>query len=96
MPRRYYLYPEHYQALNVISTLGAILLFIGFLIVALYLGHALVYGKLASPNPWNSKGYEWLTSSPPPTHNFVGPQMTFPEEPHLYLPKPSPEDQNAV
>ncbi|HLT31281.1 MAG TPA: cbb3-type cytochrome c oxidase subunit I, partial [Myxococcaceae bacterium] len=94
MPRRYYEYAEAYQTLNVISTLGAILLFIGFAIVALYLGHALVHGKLATDNPWNSRGYEWMTSSPPPTHNFVGPQPVFPDEPHLYIEKR--EDSHAV
>ncbi len=96
MPRRYYEYPEEFQTLNVLSTMGAILLFVGFVMVALYLGHALRYGKIANDNPWGSKGYEWTTTSPPPTHNFVGPQPVFPEEPHLYISKTDREDPHAV
>jgi cytochrome c oxidase subunit 1 len=31
---------------------------------------SLRYGKLASANPWDARGLEWETSSPPPTENF--------------------------
>jgi len=70
MPRRYYQYPEHFQALNVASTAGATLLGFGFLIILIYLLIALKYGQRSETNPWGSKGFEWLTASPPPTHNF--------------------------
>jgi cytochrome c oxidase subunit I len=70
MPRRYYMYPERYQALNVASTAGASLLAFGFIIILIYLSYALFRGKVAGDNPWNSRGYEWMTSSPPPKHNF--------------------------
>ncbi|MCI0573694.1 MAG: cbb3-type cytochrome c oxidase subunit I [Myxococcaceae bacterium] len=96
MPRRYYEYPEQYQALNVISTLGALMLFTGFFTILCYLIYALRHGKLATSNPWDSHGYEWRTASPPTTHNFDGPQPFFPEEPHLYTTKPAPEAQHAV
>jgi cytochrome c oxidase subunit I len=83
MPRRYYEYPERFQALNVASTAGASLLAFGFVIIAIYLGYALVYGKVAGPNPWASRGYEWMTPSPPPTENFdVTP--TYEHPPHDY------------
>ena len=71
MPRRYYEYPERFQTLNVASTAGASLLAFGFIISAVYLTYALVYGRRAASNPWRSRGYEWLTESPPPTHNFL-------------------------
>ena len=58
-------------------------------------GAVLFAGEKATDNPFNSKVYDWMTSSPPPTHNFEG-QPEFPEEPHLYIPKPSPEAQHAV
>ena len=61
MPRRYYIYPERYQALNVASTAGASLLAFGFLIIAIYLIYALVRGQIAGDNPWGSRGYEWMT-----------------------------------
>src|SRR6267142_1241200 len=71
MPRRYYQYPEHFQALNVASTAGATLLGFGFLLIVIYLGIALKWGSRSTEsNPWGSKGFEWLTASPPPTHNF--------------------------
>jgi cytochrome c oxidase subunit 1 len=83
MPRRYYEYPERFQALNVASTAGASLLAFGFIIIAIYLGYALLYGKVAGPNPWGSRGYEWMTASPPPTENFdVTPSYAHP--PHDY------------
>jgi cytochrome c oxidase subunit 1 len=96
MPRRYYEYPERFQALNVASTAGASLLAFGFLISAIYLTHALVFGRRAAANPWRSRGYEWLTESPPPTHNFVGPQPTYSEEPHFYVDPKKAEVPDAV
>ncbi len=39
-------------------------------IVASYLFHALRYGARAGANPWGSRGFEWRTPSPPPSHNF--------------------------
>src|SRR5208282_1677193 len=70
MPRRYYEYPERFQALNVASTAGASLLAFGFIIIAIYLAWSLRYGPVAGRNPWGSRGYEWMTPSPPPTENF--------------------------
>jgi cytochrome c oxidase subunit I len=71
MPRRYYIYPERFWALNVASTAGSSLLAFGFLIILIYLIYALVRGEIAGDNPWDSKGYEWMTTSPPPKHNFA-------------------------
>jgi cytochrome c oxidase subunit 1 len=83
MPRRYYQYPDQYQSLNVASTAGASLLAFGFLIILVYLVIALVFGEKCKPNPWGSKGFEWMTLSPPPTHNFDEiPVITT--EPHDY------------
>jgi cytochrome c oxidase subunit 1 len=83
MPRRYYQYPEHFQALNVASTAGASLLGFGFLIIFIYLFIALFWGSPCEKNPWGSRGFEWLTDSPPITHNFdVIPE--FDTHPHDY------------
>jgi len=70
MPRRYYSYPEQFWSLNVASTAGASLLAFGFLIVLAYLVVSLVNGRVAGPNPWGSRGYEWNTPSPPSVLNF--------------------------
>ena len=41
------------------------------------------YGALAGPNPWNAKGLEWQTASPPPVENFTTiPVVT--EPPYAY------------
>jgi cytochrome c oxidase subunit 1 len=71
MPRRYFNYPPHFQALHVISTVGSWVLALGLLVTAAYLLYALVRGKPAPDNPWGSRSFEWRTTSPPPTHNFA-------------------------
>lgn len=79
MPRRYHAYPEEFQVLNVMSTAGASILAIGYLLPFGYLLWSLRYGKKAGPNPWNARGLEWETDSPPPTFNFdVTPVVTRP------------------
>ncbi len=70
MPRRYASYPEEFQVLNVLSTAGASVLAVGYLIPLVYLLWSLRYGKMAGANPWGATGLEWKTLSPPPTHNF--------------------------
>ena len=71
MPRRYAMYPPEFQALNVLSTAGASILGIGYLIPFVYLIWSIRYGPVASPNPWKAKGLEWERSpSPPPKDNF--------------------------
>jgi cytochrome c oxidase subunit 1 len=70
MPRRYHVYPEEFQVLNVLSTAGASILGVGYLLPLCYFLWSLRYGALAGPNPWHARGLEWQTSSPPPTENF--------------------------
>lgn len=82
MPRRYYQYPEHLQPLNVASTAGSTLLAFGFLIIAVYLVLSLL-GEKSEENPWASKGYEWMTSSPPITMNYEH-IPTITQDPHDY------------
>jgi len=70
MPRRYAVYPAEFQVLNVMSSAGASILGIGYLIPLIYLFWSMRYGPVAGPNPWQAKGLEWQTPSPPPTENF--------------------------
>ncbi|MCI0354725.1 MAG: cbb3-type cytochrome c oxidase subunit I [Acidobacteria bacterium] len=70
MPRRYHAYPEEFQVLNVMSTAGASILGIGYLLPMVYLAWSMRYGTRATANPWAGAGLEWQTASPPPTHNF--------------------------
>jgi cytochrome c oxidase subunit 1 len=71
MPRRYHVYPPEFQVLNVMSTAGASILGLGYLLPLLYLIWSLRYGPVASANPWKATGLEWQTPSPPPTENFT-------------------------
>ncbi len=83
MPRRYHVYPEEFQMLNFISTIGTPVLGIGYLLPLIYLGWASFFGRLAGPNPWNATGLEWQTPSPPPKENFAEiPVVTT--EPYAY------------
>jgi cytochrome c oxidase subunit 1 len=70
MPRRYWQYSPEFQVLNVLSTAGATILAVGYILPMVYLLWSMRYGKLADPNPWNAAGLEWTTSSPPTTFNF--------------------------
>jgi cytochrome c oxidase subunit 1 len=70
MPRRYHSYPPEFQILNVLSTAGATILAVGYLLPMVYFVWSMRYGKPAPANPWNAAGLEWQTPSPPPTFNF--------------------------
>jgi cytochrome c oxidase subunit I len=70
MPRRYHAYPDEFQILNVLSTAGASILGVGYLLPIIYLIWSLKHGQRASQNPWEATGLEWKTDSPPPKHNF--------------------------
>jgi cytochrome c oxidase subunit I len=86
MPRRYHMYPPEFQVLNVMSTAGASILGVGYVLPLIYLIWSMRYGKNAGPNPWGAKGLEWETESPPPTENFhETPVVTEPA--YNYLPE---------
>jgi len=70
MPRRYWQYSPEFQILNVLSTAGATILAVGYLLPMLYLLWSMRYGKIADENPWGAVGLEWMTTSPPTTYNF--------------------------
>ncbi|HMF00949.1 MAG TPA: cytochrome c oxidase subunit I [Terriglobia bacterium] len=70
MPRRYYAYADEFQVLNVMSTAGASILAVGYVLPMVYLIWSLRYGESASANPWGATGLEWQIPSPPPTENF--------------------------
>ncbi|MCB8839667.1 cytochrome c oxidase subunit I [Aurantimonas sp. VKM B-3413] len=73
MPRRYHAYPPEFQVWHVLSSSGAVILAIAYLLPIFYLTWSLIWGKRASENPWRASGLEWQTSSPPPKHNFLTP-----------------------
>ena len=72
MPRRYwdYSHSPEFQILNVLSTAGATILAVGYLLPMVYFLWSMRYGKPAPDNPWNAAGLEWMIPSPPSTYNF--------------------------
>ena len=79
MPRRYHMYPDEFQVLNVLSSAGASILGVGYLLPAIYLLWSLKHGAVAGNNPWGASGLEWRTQSPPLTENFVEVPTDIPE-----------------
>ena len=79
MPRRYHAYPEEFQILNVLSSAGATILGLGYLLPLIYFIWSMRYGERATDNPWGAYGLEWETSSPPPTYNFDEPPVVTTE-----------------
>ncbi len=91
MPRRYHAYPPEFQVLNVLSTAGASVLAVGYVLPMIYFMWSLRYGKLAGPNPWNAVGLEWMTPSPPPTDNFEEtPVVTWEAYDYEHMPEEAP------
>lgn len=70
MPRRYFTYDDMYSSYNVLSTLGSLILLIGFSIVGVNLLKSLWSGEIVGKNPWGGLSLEWETDSPPDPHNF--------------------------
>jgi cytochrome c oxidase subunit 1 len=87
MPRRYHVYPQEFQVYHVISSVGALILLVAYLLPLVYLTWSILHGRKAGDNPWMATGLEWRTSSPPPVENFettpvveYGPYHYHPED----------------
>ena len=83
MPRRYASYPPEFQMLNVLSTAGASIMAVGYIMPLIYLGWSIFYGRDAGPNPWKAMGMEWTVASPPPKDNFARTPIVT-QEPYAY------------
>jgi len=94
MPRRYYAYPEEFQVLNVLSSAGASILGVGYILPLVYLIWSMRYGRAAGPNPWPATGLEWQMPSPPPRDNFaITPVVT---EPPYQYPRMKSQDGETI
>jgi cytochrome c oxidase subunit 1 len=71
MPRRYHAYVPEFQVLHIMSSAGASILAVGYIMPLIYFAWSLKYGKPAPANPWGAVGLEWQTPSPPPPENFT-------------------------
>ncbi len=88
MPRRYYTYPEGnflWGDLNAISSVGALVLLLGGLVMAWNFLSSFRKPANLGPNPWGGYTLEWTAASPPAAYNFAHAfPRTFPTERPLY------------
>ena len=73
MPRRIYTYgaDQGWGSLNMLATVGAFTLGLGFVLTFVNAIVSLRRGNVAGNDPWKADGLEWTTTSPPPPHNFT-------------------------
>jgi cytochrome c oxidase subunit 1 len=73
MPRRVYTYPAAmgWGTLNLMASVGALLMACGVFLFIVDALRALRVGEHASADPWGAGTLEWATSSPPPHSNFL-------------------------
>jgi cytochrome c oxidase subunit 1 len=79
MPRRIYTYDsgQGWDSYNLMSSIGAYILFVATLIFLYNFFTSRKRGPIAGPNPWHAGTLEWSIPSPPPEYNFaVVPQVT--------------------
>jgi cytochrome c oxidase subunit I len=72
MPRRIASYQPDlgWNGLNQVSTLGGFLVGVAILVVLVNLWHSRRRPRTAGDDPWEGNSLEWVTTSPPPHHNF--------------------------
>jgi hypothetical protein len=72
MPRRVYTYADGmgWDSLNMITSIGSVVLAIGVLLLIVNVVKSIRSGATAGPNPWDAPTLEWSVSSPPPPYNF--------------------------
>jgi cytochrome c oxidase subunit I+III len=73
MPRRVYTYLAEtgWGPLNLLATIGAVLVVLGVLLFVINVAVSAGRGALAGDDPWGADTLEWATSSPPPPYNFI-------------------------
>ena len=72
MPRRVYTYHQGglWEAYNMASSIGSIVMALGMLIFAYNILITTRRGPRAGNDPWLGDTLEWYTTSPPPAWNF--------------------------
>ncbi len=73
MPRRVYTYPKGlgFEQLNLLETIGSLILGFSFLIFLLNIYKTWRGGRNAPADPWNGATLEWSIPSPPQEWNFA-------------------------
>jgi cytochrome c oxidase subunit 1 len=94
MPRRVYTYPQEmgWGSLNLVSTVGAVMIAASVLLFIANALRSLRTGMLAGENPWGAATLEWATASPPPAYNFERPPVVRARDP-LWEPVSEPPSE---
>jgi cytochrome c oxidase subunit I len=73
MTRRVYTYASNpgLDTTNLLSTIGAYVFALGFVVTLWNVIKSRVAGHIAGPNPWGAGTLEWLAESPPEDYNFA-------------------------
>jgi cytochrome c oxidase subunit 1 len=73
MPRRIYTYSSEFGwgGMNLLSSLGYLVLLVGAIVFVINLIHSVRNGKESGHDPWDAPTLEWSISSPPPPYNFA-------------------------
>ncbi|MCL6595584.1 MAG: cytochrome c oxidase subunit I [Firmicutes bacterium] len=106
MPRRIYTYAPGlgFTTWNEVSTVGAFILGVGVLLLAINVVVSAVAGRVASADPWDARTLEWAIPSPVPPYNFAdiplvrGRDALWVEKTHgdgRMLPAPAAHDGHA-
>jgi cytochrome c oxidase subunit 1 len=89
MPRRISDYQiERWASANLLSTVGAFLTGVSVLIFIWNFLVSIRRGKPAGNDPWEGNSLEWVTTSPPPHHNFH-------RLPEVHSERPAFDDRHA-
>jgi cytochrome c oxidase subunit I+III len=82
-PRRTYTYEEGlgWEWHNLLSTIGAFIMALGVLLIAINWFRSKKHGEPAGDDPWGGETLEWATSSPPPKYNFASVPTVRSKEP---------------
>src|SRR3954468_3604285 len=80
MPRRVYTYlPEMgWGPLNLLASVGALILIVSFILLLVNSVMSATRGDLAPDNPWDAGTLEWATTSPPPPLQFQPHSFRYP------------------
>jgi cytochrome c oxidase subunit 1 len=72
MPRRIDTYPDGmgWNTWNMVSTIGAFTIALSVAVFIVNAVRSRKRGEEAGDDPWDGRTLEWMTTSPPPAHNF--------------------------
>jgi cytochrome c oxidase subunit I len=94
MPRRIFTYDagRGWETLNLITSIGALLLAVAVLCLAITLVRSRKKGEEAGNDPWDAWTLEWATTSPPPEYNFASAPVVRSRRPLWDLKHPEDPD----